>query len=1312
MRKILLSVLLLVSTLNLVAQGYTEFWFVAPEVYQGHGDRPIWMRISTTNDTARITLSQPASPSFTPISGTINPSSTLSIDLTTWIDSIENNPADAVHNYGLKLVSDNPVDAYYEEASANNPELFTMKGKNALGTEFWIIGQPNYRNHWAANLTAEAFDIVATQDNTIVTITVSNDIVGHAKGSTFTVQLNKGQTYSARSTSSAATISLTGSHVTSNYPIAITLSDDSIDEPESGSPSGWDLIGDQTIPVNLLGNQYITVMGYSNSNDERVYVEAIADSTRIYLDGSATPDTILNHGQTCDFHFTYNTLFIKASKPIYVYHLSGLPNEAGSAIIPQDSCTGSTQIGFYRTGSETFEMMVYTRNGNQGGFLIDGNNTLLTASDFNPVTGTANAWVYARKTFTTGQLPVGSHDILNNLGKFHMGLLNALGGSAEYGFYSDFSSLNLGPDSYLCPGDSIILDAGAGMTTYQWKKRVGNNWITIDTLRYYTVHDSGSYACTVTGDFCTLEDTIHYSFYANSTLDLGPDRTICQGTTTSFDPGSFAAYFWNTGYTGRILTTGLQGQYWVRVTNSSGCVLRDTVNLYIDSLPVTNHAINGPPAICNAQNNVLYTIQSLPYSTSYAWTLPAGVTGSSTTDSIYLSFSALFTPAAIKVHGHNSCGAGPDTSLFITVFSVPHLTNNPLNLTICNNTFTNLTLTSDVPGTLFTWTTTPSSGNISGYSNDTTNPTTFLNQQLTNTSNIIESVVYHITPLASGCTGPVTDFTVYINPTPTLTNSPLTKHQCNNQATNITLTTSVQGTLFTWTVTASSPQVTGYTNNTTPSSLINDILVNSGHLIDTVTYYITPVYAGCNGAIVNYYVVVYPTPDLSNSPATQHQCNDLPTNIILTSNVSGTLFTWTASGSTQITGYKNNAVPTVTLDDTLINSGFANGTATYHITPAANGCGGSVIDFTVTVYPTPDVYFNPASQVICSLQTTNIANFSHVAGASYSWTTSSGSAFISGYSPGAGGSIRQTLVNTGTDAGTVTYFVTPVANGCKGISSSVVVTVDPNPIVTFTSCFDTITILSAKPIKLKGGIPLGGVYSGPGVNSLTGVFTPAVAGVGTQAVTYSYTNRYLCTSGQNRNIIVQNSTAFTCGNNLTDIRDNKTYATVQIGSQCWMAANLNFGSVLVSTQDQRDNCISEKYCYNDNPANCTNFGGLYQWDELMLYDNTPADQGFCPPGWHIPTKNEWNTLFVNFINNGFAGSPLKYSGYSGFNALLSGNGYLNTSWNFQVFATFFWSSNLVDGAKAWAHGMNNPDPSVSAYSSNRINAFSVRCIQD
>ena len=204
----------------------------------------------------------------------------------------------------------------------------------------------------------------------------------------------------------------------------------------------------------------------------------------------------------------------------------------------------------------------------------------------------------------------------------------------------------------------------------------------------------------------------------------------------------------------------------------------------------------------------------------------------------------------------------------------------------------------------------------------------------------------------------------------------------------------------------------------------------------------------------------------------------------------------------------------------------------------------------------------------------------------------------------------------------------------------------------------------------------------------------------------------MCTASKSIHIIVQGAPVFSCGDNLIDIRDNKSYTTVQLGSQCWMASNLNYGTTLVSAQDQRDNCSWEKYCYNDNPANCTSLGGLYQWDELMQYDNTPGDQGFCPPGWHIPADNEWNTLFADYVNSAFAGSPLKYSGYSGYDAFLSGENYFNNSWVYKGFSTFFWSSTFRSNTQAWAHGMNAEDPSVSHYPAARINAFAVRCLQD
>jgi uncharacterized protein (TIGR02145 family) len=104
-------------------------------------------------------------------------------------------------------------------------------------------------------------------------------------------------------------------------------------------------------------------------------------------------------------------------------------------------------------------------------------------------------------------------------------------------------------------------------------------------------------------------------------------------------------------------------------------------------------------------------------------------------------------------------------------------------------------------------------------------------------------------------------------------------------------------------------------------------------------------------------------------------------------------------------------------------------------------------------------------------------------------------------------------------------------------------------------------------------------------------------------------------------------------NTVTDL-DGNSYKTVTIGTQTWMAENLNVGSRINSSnggQVQTDNGIIEKFCYDDDETNCENSGGLYEWDEMMQYnasDNGSVGtiQGICPQGWHLPTDTEWKSL--------------------------------------------------------------------------------------
>src|ERR1035438_2216218 len=118
-----------------------------------------------------------------------------------------------------------------------------------------------------------------------------------------------------------------------------------------------------------------------------------------------------------------------------------------------------------------------------------------------------------------------------------------------------------------------------------------------------------------------------------------------------------------------------------------------------------------------------------------------------------------------------------------------------------------------------------------------------------------------------------------------------------------------------------------------------------------------------------------------------------------------------------------------------------------------------------------------------------------------------------------------------------------------------------------------------------------------------------------------------------------------------------------------------------SIANATNNGIIEKYCYRNNPANCTIYGGLYQWKEAMQYGTTQGAQGICPTGWHIPDTTDfitlgntvnWNDNTLKAIGQGTGnGAGTNTSGFSGLLA-----GYRSDNGGFFDLGSYatFWSS--------------------------------------
>ena len=180
---------------------------------------------------------------------------------------------------------------------------------------------------------------------------------------------------------------------------------------------------------------------------------------------------------------------------------------------------------------------------------------------------------------------------------------------------------------------------------------------------------------------------------------------------------------------------------------------------------------------------------------------------------------------------------------------------------------------------------------------------------------------------------------------------------------------------------------------------------------------------------------------------------------------------------------------------------------------------------------------------------------------------------------------------------------------------------------------------------------------------------------------------------------------FSCDSNFKDSRDGKTYKKVTIGSQTWMAENLNFAA-------------EGSTCYETKPENCEKYGRLYNWETAMKT---------CPSGWHLPNNDEYNALF-NTVGGVTEGNKLKaksgfddYDGKSGngtddfgFSALPGGGGY-DGSFGGAGREGGWWSASEEGSEGTIYRSMSYGYDVVGADINNQSidpRLYSVRCIKD
>jgi hypothetical protein len=562
---------LVLSALNATSQIDTLFWFVAPDATSGHGDAPVTFRMAAFEDAAEVVIDQPANPLFNPIITTIPANSAVSVDVTAFLTQLENTPADVVLDKGIRIRSNAFITAYYEIITSCqcNPEIFALKGKNALGTEFYTPFQTVWNNGGYFPTPFSSVEIVATEDNTVVTIVPSVAVAGHPAGVAYDVTLNAGQTYSMSAISTVGADHPAGSYITSNNPIAITLKDDSV---SNGGCS--DIMGDQLIPTTLIGTEYIVMKGFLSAGaGEAIFVLATEDNTEIFIDGAATPSATINTGQQWSYLINTPTTYVTTSQPAYVLHATGEGCELAEAVLPPIECTGSRKVYFVRSVDGAFGVNIMTRTENIANFTLNGSTTLIPAASFNPVIGSSGEWMSTQILYNTIDIPSEQFTVVeNSTGLFHLGTINGGGGGCRYGYFSDFGQSNpLEVYSSFCEGDTITIEPNDDYLSYLWS--TGATTSSID------VSEPGEYSLTVeTSPNCIDSDTIQIEMFYNPLINLALfDTLVCDDPDPVLiaAPAGFDSYVWQDA-DGDIVAQGqtaelFEGRYNVIVLDTNGC---------------------------------------------------------------------------------------------------------------------------------------------------------------------------------------------------------------------------------------------------------------------------------------------------------------------------------------------------------------------------------------------------------------------------------------------------------------------------------------------------------------------------------------------------------------------------------------------------------------------------------------------------------------------------------------------------------------------------------------------------------------------
>ncbi len=712
---------------------------------------------------------------------------------------------------------------------------------------------------------------------------------------------------------------------------------------------------------------------------------------------------------------------VTASNALFVYYYAVVIQDAGTDHTNQEQPFFKTDI--FDCSGNPVACGQYLVTGGPGipGFTLSGAGSNVYYKNWSPVAVDLTPYIGTCVTvrYTVGDCTRGAH--------FAYAYIDA-----------SCSPLAITGINQICPTKTTTLTAPVGLFTYSWTPG-GQTTQSITVSPTVTTN----YTCELTSyTNCKTFLTYSVSLFPAATISAS-SQTVCNGTaatltTTVNNPGGTYAWLPGGGAgASNIISPGSTTNYTCTYTDPNGC--QDTAMGRVTVNPLPNMTTPPTLAVCHNATVAASAFTSTVAGTTYSWTnlntsIGLGANGSGDTPAFTASnTSASPVTAIISVTPTaNSC-VGPPVSYSITVNPIPNV-NAVTSGTYCSGAAVpSAVFSGSVTSTTYSWTNTNSTIGLAA--SGTGNAPAFTS---TNTTSAGISGVITVTPGANSCIGVPTNYTVLVNPIPTVTAIPSATYCSGVTVPATTFSGNIASATYSWTNSNTAigtgasglASVPSFTALNTAASGISGVIT------------VTPSANSCVGTPTNYSIMVNPIPVVDAVPSATYCSGITVPATAFTGSVTSTTYSWANTNpAVGLTALGTGNTPTFT----ATNSGASGISGVVTVTPSANFCVGAPTNYTITVNPLPTVNTVPSATYCSGVLVPAVTFTGNTTGATYNWTNSNTATGVA--SSGVATVSAFTATNSGTSGISGIITVTPSANSCIGTPTNYTVLVNPIPTV-------------------------------------------------------------------------------------------------------------------------------------------------------------------------------------------------------------------------------------------------------------------------